>query len=74
MAAMDAWRAESHGLRHGLREGIALAELKLPLPEVWQVRRASVTALASRFSTWDARRAARRVEMSRAILASPTRP
>ena len=59
---------------HGLREGIALAELNLPLPEVWQVRRGSVAALASRFSTWDARRAARRVEMTRAILgvADPT--
>ncbi len=53
---------------HGLREGIALAELDLPLPEVHQVRRGSVTALASRFSTWDERRAARRIGMTRAIL------
>jgi exopolyphosphatase/guanosine-5'-triphosphate,3'-diphosphate pyrophosphatase len=54
---------------HGLREGIALATLDLPLPEVWAVRRASVAALASRFATWDQLRAQRRVELVRAILA-----
>jgi len=54
---------------HGLREGIALATLDLPLPEVWAVRRASVAALASRFATWDQQRAQRRVELVRAILA-----
>jgi exopolyphosphatase/pppGpp-phosphohydrolase len=54
---------------HGLREGIALATLNLPLPEVWAVRRASVAALASRFATWDQQRAQRRVELVRAILA-----
>jgi exopolyphosphatase / guanosine-5'-triphosphate,3'-diphosphate pyrophosphatase len=69
IATMDALGAKSLMVSgHGLREGIALAELRLPLPGVWQVRRSSVTALASRFSTWDASRAARRVEMSRAIL------
>jgi exopolyphosphatase/guanosine-5'-triphosphate,3'-diphosphate pyrophosphatase len=69
MAAMDALGAKSLMVSgHGLREGIALAELNLPLPEVHQVRRGSVAALASRFSTWDARRAARRLEMARAIL------
>ena len=75
IAAMEALGARSLMVSgHGLREGIALAELKLPLPEVWQVRRSSVTALASRFSTWDAGRAARRVELVRAILgvADPT--
>src|SRR5580704_11456703 len=75
IAAMDALGARSLMVSgHGLREGIALAELNLPLPEVWQVRRGSVAALASRFSTWDSRRAARRVEMTRAILgvADPT--
>ncbi len=75
MAAMDALGAKSLMVSgHGLREGIALAELNLPLPEVHQVRRGSVAALASRFSTWDARRAARRLEMARAILgvADPT--
>src|ERR1700686_1482892 len=67
IAAMDALGARSLMVSgHGLREGIALAELNLPLPEVWQVRQASVTALASRFSTWDEQRAARRVEMTRA--------
>jgi exopolyphosphatase/guanosine-5'-triphosphate,3'-diphosphate pyrophosphatase len=75
MAAMDALGAKSLMVSgHGLREGIALAELNLPLPEVHQVRRGSVAALASRFSTWDERRAARRIEMTRAILgvADPT--
>ncbi len=77
IAAMEALGARSLMVSgHGLREGIALAELKLPLPEVWQVRRSSVAALASRFSTWNAPRAARRVEMVRAILgvADPTMP
>jgi exopolyphosphatase/guanosine-5'-triphosphate,3'-diphosphate pyrophosphatase len=69
IAAMDALGAKSLMVSgHGLREGIALADLDLPLPEVHQVRRGSVAALASRFSTWDVRRAARRVEMTRAIL------
>jgi exopolyphosphatase/guanosine-5'-triphosphate,3'-diphosphate pyrophosphatase len=75
IAAMEALGAHTLMVSgHGLREGIALAELNLPLPEVWQVRRGSVAALASRFSTWDERRAARRVEMVRAILgvADPT--
>ena len=77
IAAMEALGARTLMVSgHGLREGIALAELNLPLPEVWQVRRGSVAALASRFSTWDERRAARRVEMTRAILgvADPTMP
>jgi exopolyphosphatase/pppGpp-phosphohydrolase len=41
---------------------------------VWEVRRGSVRALASRFATWDERRAARRLELVRAILgvADPT--
>lgn len=75
IAAMEALGAHTLMVSgHGLREGIALAELKLPLPEVWEVRRGSVAALASRFSTWDERRALRRVEMVRAILgvADPT--
>lgn len=70
VAAMEALGARSLMVSgHGLREGIALAELKLPLPEVWEVRRSSVAALASRFATWDERRAQRRVELVRAILA-----
>jgi exopolyphosphatase/guanosine-5'-triphosphate,3'-diphosphate pyrophosphatase len=75
IAAMEALGAHTLMVSgHGLREGIALAELNLPLPEVWEVRRGSVAALASRFSTWDERRALRRVEMVRAILgvADPT--
>jgi exopolyphosphatase / guanosine-5'-triphosphate,3'-diphosphate pyrophosphatase len=69
IAAMDALGAKSLMVSgHGLREGIALTEMNLPLPEVHQVRRDSVAALASRFATWDERRAARRVGMTRAIL------
>lgn len=70
VAAMEALGARSLMVSgHGLREGIALAELKIPLPEVWEVRRSSVTALASRFATWDESRAKRRVDLVRAILA-----
>lgn len=70
VAAMDALGARSLMVSgHGLREGIALAELNLPLPEVWEVRRSSVAALAARFATWDEGRAQRRVELVRAILA-----
>ncbi len=75
VAAMDALGARSVMVSgHGLREGIALAELQLPLPEVAAVRRSSVGALARRFTTWDERRAARRVELVHAILgvADPT--
>jgi exopolyphosphatase / guanosine-5'-triphosphate,3'-diphosphate pyrophosphatase len=68
-AAMDVLGARTLMVSgHGLREGIALAELNLPLPEVWAVRRGSVAALASRFATWDAKRAQRRLELVRAIL------
>jgi exopolyphosphatase/guanosine-5'-triphosphate,3'-diphosphate pyrophosphatase len=75
VAAMEALGARTLMVSgHGLREGSALAELNLPLPEVWDVRRASVAALASRFSTWDEQRARRRLELVRAILgvADPT--
>jgi exopolyphosphatase / guanosine-5'-triphosphate,3'-diphosphate pyrophosphatase len=75
IAAMEALGARNLMVSgHGLREGIALAELNLPLPEVWEVRHGSVKALASRFATWDEGRAARRLELVRAILgvADPT--
>jgi exopolyphosphatase/guanosine-5'-triphosphate,3'-diphosphate pyrophosphatase len=74
-ATMDALGARTLMVSgHGLREGIALAELHLELPEVWQVRRGSVAALASRFATWDEQRSRRRQGLVRAILgvADPT--
>jgi exopolyphosphatase / guanosine-5'-triphosphate,3'-diphosphate pyrophosphatase len=77
VAAMEALGARTLMVSgHGLREGIALATLNLSLPEVWEVRRGSVAALASRFATWNEQRAKRRVELVRAILgvADPTMP
>jgi exopolyphosphatase / guanosine-5'-triphosphate,3'-diphosphate pyrophosphatase len=77
IAAMEALGARTLMVSgHGLREGIALATLNLPLPEVWQVRRSSVAALASRFATWNEQRSQRRVDLVRAILgvADPTMP
>jgi exopolyphosphatase / guanosine-5'-triphosphate,3'-diphosphate pyrophosphatase len=77
VAAMEALGARTLMVSgHGLREGIALATLNLSLPEVWEVRRGSVAALASRFATWNEQRARRRVELVRAILgvADPTMP
>jgi exopolyphosphatase / guanosine-5'-triphosphate,3'-diphosphate pyrophosphatase len=77
VAAMEALGARTLMVSgHGLREGIALATLDLSLPEVWEVRRGSVAALASRFATWNEQRAQRRVELVRAILgvADPTMP
>jgi len=44
----------------GLREGLLLEALGLDLPAPAAVRASSVRALVSRFSCWDARRAARR--------------
>ena len=77
VAAMEALGARALMVSgHGLREGIALATLNLSLPEVWEVRRGSVAALASRFATWNEQRAKRRVELVRAILgvADPSMP
>jgi exopolyphosphatase/guanosine-5'-triphosphate,3'-diphosphate pyrophosphatase len=48
----------------GLREGIALETLQPRLPSVEEVRRASVRALAERFSTWDPRRAEQRAAVA----------
>jgi exopolyphosphatase/guanosine-5'-triphosphate,3'-diphosphate pyrophosphatase len=53
---------------HGLREGVALAELGLPLPDTGEIRRSSVAALAAHFSSWDAPRAQRRLGLVRSIL------
>jgi exopolyphosphatase/guanosine-5'-triphosphate,3'-diphosphate pyrophosphatase len=53
---------------HGLREGVALAELGLPLPDTGEIRRSSVAFLAAHFSSWDSQRAQRRLGLVRAIL------
>jgi exopolyphosphatase/guanosine-5'-triphosphate,3'-diphosphate pyrophosphatase len=52
----------------GLREGIAFEELSPALPSTGAVRQASLTALASRFSTWNADRARRRARMAGQLL------
>jgi exopolyphosphatase/guanosine-5'-triphosphate,3'-diphosphate pyrophosphatase len=52
----------------GLREGIAFEELSPALPSTGAVRQASLTALASRFSTWNAERARRRARMAGQLL------
>ena len=55
---------------HGLREGIALAELGIQLPDTATVRRSSVASLAAHFETWDAQRADRRQRLVRMLLAA----
>jgi exopolyphosphatase/guanosine-5'-triphosphate,3'-diphosphate pyrophosphatase len=52
----------------GLREGIAFEELSAALPSTGAVRQASLTALASRFTTWAADRAKRRARMAGLLL------
>jgi exopolyphosphatase/guanosine-5'-triphosphate,3'-diphosphate pyrophosphatase len=44
----------------GLREGVALDAIPVAEPSIQQTRSQSIRALASRFATWDERRAARR--------------
>jgi exopolyphosphatase / guanosine-5'-triphosphate,3'-diphosphate pyrophosphatase len=48
----------------GVREGVALDQLSDELPPPRRVRTASVRTFASRFSTWDARSANRRVNIA----------
>jgi exopolyphosphatase / guanosine-5'-triphosphate,3'-diphosphate pyrophosphatase len=48
----------------GLREGVALDALSVKVPPVEAVRRASVTAMAGRFLTWDPERAHRRARIA----------
>jgi exopolyphosphatase/guanosine-5'-triphosphate,3'-diphosphate pyrophosphatase len=68
-AAMEALGARALIVSgQGLREGIALAALGLPLPDVSEVRRASVRSLAEHFATWDAGRADRRVQLVQSIV------
>jgi exopolyphosphatase/guanosine-5'-triphosphate,3'-diphosphate pyrophosphatase len=52
----------------GVREGMAYSLLGERLPSVADVRRASVLSLASRFATWDVRRAERRCAVGAALL------
>jgi exopolyphosphatase/guanosine-5'-triphosphate,3'-diphosphate pyrophosphatase len=52
----------------GLREGVFYDLLRMPLPPVEQVRRASVAALAFRFASWDAGRAKRRTAIAMTLL------
>jgi len=52
----------------GLREGIAFEELSASLPSTGVVRQASLTALASRFTTWAADRARRRARVAASLL------
>ena len=47
----------------GLREGVALERLGIPVAAAADVRHASVASLGARFSTWDERRAARRLRL-----------
>ena len=54
----------------GLREGLAFDEVGLRETPVEEVRRASILAVASRFSTWDPDRARRRATVARSILRS----
>jgi exopolyphosphatase/guanosine-5'-triphosphate,3'-diphosphate pyrophosphatase len=55
---------------HGLREGIALAELGIQLPDTATVRRSSVASLAAHFETWNAQRADRRLRLVQTLLAA----
>jgi exopolyphosphatase/guanosine-5'-triphosphate,3'-diphosphate pyrophosphatase len=53
----------------GLREGAALATLGYGVMEPAEVRRASLSALVERFTTWDERRASRRAEIAERLQA-----
>ncbi len=52
----------------GLREGVALERLGLPLRPAAEVRRSSMEALARRFAAWDANRARLRSALAVALL------
>lgn len=51
----------------GLREGVVYEETLSAMPSTADVRRASIDAIASRFSTWDSERARRRTEIALAL-------
>ncbi|MBV8196204.1 MAG: Ppx/GppA family phosphatase [Candidatus Dormibacteraeota bacterium] len=48
----------------GLREGAVYEEAGQGIPATAEVRRASITAIASRFTTWDSERARRRTRIA----------
>jgi exopolyphosphatase / guanosine-5'-triphosphate,3'-diphosphate pyrophosphatase len=52
----------------GLREGVALETIPGSSPSMEQTRLESIRVLATRFSTWDAQRAARRGFVTRTLL------
>jgi exopolyphosphatase/guanosine-5'-triphosphate,3'-diphosphate pyrophosphatase len=68
LAVLDVIQARSVTVSgQGLREGVALAHTTV-LPSAAAARRASVTALVSRFTTWDAHRAGRRRRVAATLL------
>lgn len=51
----------------GLREGVVYEEFARSMPSAQAVRRASIAAIASRFTTWDGDRARRRLRVASAL-------
>jgi exopolyphosphatase/guanosine-5'-triphosphate,3'-diphosphate pyrophosphatase len=67
-AAVDALGAPDLTVSgQGLREGVVYEELGDVMPPTAEVRRASVEAIARRFSTWDGERASRRTAIALAL-------
>jgi exopolyphosphatase/guanosine-5'-triphosphate,3'-diphosphate pyrophosphatase len=61
----------------GLREGVILEALGVDLPEPQSVRASAIRALVSRFTSWDERRARRRVKIVETLASTlfpPERP
>lgn len=54
----------------GLREGILYSTIDAEPPAIQDVRRASIAALTSRFSAWDARRAERRQSLEMQLVSA----
>jgi exopolyphosphatase / guanosine-5'-triphosphate,3'-diphosphate pyrophosphatase len=68
MSSLDASQIMVSG--QGLREGVVYDSMPDGSPDVEDVRRASINALAARFSTWDRTRADRRLAIVRELLDS----
>jgi exopolyphosphatase / guanosine-5'-triphosphate,3'-diphosphate pyrophosphatase len=69
LVTMEALRADELIVSgQGLREGVLYDLLGMPLPPVDEVRRISVSALASRFASWDQGRARRRTAIAMSLL------
>ena len=65
LAAMETLSAQELIVSgQGLREGVVYEEFAASLPSTEAVRRASVNAIAARFTSWDAERARRRTEIA----------